>query len=155
MESSRTSLASRTSSRTHFEALGLEVSSSRKLPCPRLEDSSIFWTVEILLENARNHAENLRRPFFVFLKWRLPEKSFFKDLFRLKKNFKTFFLENTYACVLGPWPWPREGLSWASKFFCVLGLGLEPCVLDSTSDCYQNFFNLLKKKNIAKHSSLI
>ena len=38
------------------------------------------------------------------------------------------------------WPWPREGLSLerlflalASDFFCVLGLGLEPCVLDSTS----------------------
>ena len=35
-------------------------------------------------------------------------------------------------------PWPREGLfserlSLASDFFCVLGLGLEPCVLDSTS----------------------
>ena len=36
--------------------------------------------------------------------------------------------------------WPREGLSskrlslaLASDFFCVLGLGLEPCVLDSTS----------------------
>ena len=38
-------------------------------------------------------------------------------------------------------PWPRECLSskrlslaLASDFFCVLGLGLEPCVLDSTSD---------------------
>ena len=36
-------------------------------------------------------------------------------------------------------PWPREDLSskrlsLASNFFCVLGLGLEPCVLDSTSD---------------------
>ena len=37
-------------------------------------------------------------------------------------------------------PWPRECLSserlslaFASDFFCVLGLGLEPCVLDSTS----------------------
>ena len=30
------------SSRTHFEVLGLEASSPRKLPCPRLEDSSIF-----------------------------------------------------------------------------------------------------------------
>ena len=31
-------------------------------------------------------------------------------------------------------PWPRERLTLASDFFCVLGLGLEPCVLDSTSD---------------------
>ena len=37
-------------------------------------------------------------------------------------------------------PWPREGLSskrlflaLASDFFCVLGLGFELCVLDSTS----------------------
>ena len=37
-------------------------------------------------------------------------------------------------------PWPREVLSserlslaLASDFFCVLGFGLEPCVLDSTS----------------------
>ena len=35
-----------------------------------------------------------------------------------------------------PWPWPRiffGSLALASDFFCVLGLGLEPCVLDSTS----------------------
>ena len=53
VESSRTSLASRTSSRTDFEVLGLglegqvlglglEASSPRKLACPRLEDSTIF-----------------------------------------------------------------------------------------------------------------
>ena len=51
VQSSMTSLASRTSSRTHFEVfglclegqvLGLESSSSRKLPCPRLEDSTSF-----------------------------------------------------------------------------------------------------------------
>ena len=57
VESSRTSLASR----SHFEVLGLEASSPRKLPCPRLDDSTIFYTVAILLENARNLAENLRR----------------------------------------------------------------------------------------------
>ena len=40
VESSRTSLASR----THFEVLGLglEATSPRKLPCPWLEDSTIF-----------------------------------------------------------------------------------------------------------------
>ena len=45
VESSRTSLASR----THFEVLGLglEASSPRKLACPRLEDSTIFWNVKI------------------------------------------------------------------------------------------------------------
>ena len=64
-----------------------------------------------------------------------------------KKFLKTCFLENTSSCVLCPWPWPRSFLSLASRgpvlgkavlgldlgFFCVLGLGLEPCVLDSTS----------------------
>ena len=46
-------------------------------------------------------------------------------------------------------PWPRECLSserlslaLASDFFCVLGLGLEPCVLDSTS-------GHLAKQNVA------
>ena len=60
VESSRTSLASR----THFEVLGLglEALGPRKLPCPRLEDSNIFWTVKILLENARNLEENLQIP---------------------------------------------------------------------------------------------
>ena len=72
VESSRTSLASR----THFEVLGLglviegqvlgvglEASSPRKLPCPQLEDSTIFLTVVISLENARKLAENLRTAF--------------------------------------------------------------------------------------------
>ena len=54
VESSKTSLASR----THFEVLGLEASSPRKLTCPRFEDSTIFWTVKILFKNARNNAEN-------------------------------------------------------------------------------------------------
>ena len=52
--------------------------------------------------------------------------------------------ENTFR---SPWPraffypWPRECLSLeglslalASDFFCALGLGHEPCILDSTSD---------------------
>ena len=34
--------------RTHFEVFGLEASSRRKLPCPRLEDSSIFRILKIL-----------------------------------------------------------------------------------------------------------
>ena len=68
------------------------------------------------------------------------------------KTFFFFFLESTCLCVVGPWPWPwpRELLSLASRgsvlgkavlglglgFFCVLVLGLEPCVLDSTSGKY-------------------
>ena len=61
-----------------------------------------------------------------------------------KKFLKTFlFSENTCHCVLGlglehSCPSSREGLSSEAVhtlglgFFCVLGLGLEPCVLDST-----------------------
>ena len=67
---------------------------------------------------------------------------------RLKKNFKTLFLEEHLR--LCPWPWPRAFLSLVSRgcvlekpvlglgfglgFFCVLGL--VPCVLDSTSMIY-------------------
>ena len=59
VESSRTFLASRMSSKTRFEVLGLglegqvlwfalKASSSRKLPCSQLEDSTIFWIAKIL-----------------------------------------------------------------------------------------------------------
>ena len=143
MESSRTSLASM----TDFEVLvlGLEASSPRKLPCPRLEDSTIFWTIEILLESARNLAVNLRRPFFVFLKWKLPEKNFLKTFFAWKKFLKTFFLrllENFFknlfflrifapvSLVLGfglekacLWPW---------NFFVSLALALASSLVSST-----------------------
>ena len=76
VESSRTSLASRTSSRTHFEVLGLglEASSPWPWPWPRSLRSSktalssargqhYFWTVKILSENAINLVENLYIPF--------------------------------------------------------------------------------------------
>ena len=135
------------SSRTHFEVLGLslEASSPRKLACPRLKGSTIFWIVKIFWST-----------------WKFFWKTFF-SVDRLKKFCEDFFfeiawknlckpffcLENTCACVLGPWPWAF--LSLASRvsvlgravvglglgFFCVLGLGLEPCVLDSTSVIYQ------------------
>ena len=142
MESSRTSLASRTSSRTHFEVLGLglglegqvlglEASSPRKLACPRLEDSTIFWIVKILWsawkifwktyfrgDRSKNFCEDL---FFFFFFLEIAWKIFVKTYF-------FFFLESTCACVLGPWPWPRAFLSLASRVSVlgkvVLGLGL-------------------------------
>ena len=114
MESSKTSLASR----THFEVLGLghEASSPRKLPCPRLEDSTIFEPLKF--------------------RWKTPEtlRKICKDLFLvsssrdcLKKIFSRpfFFFWKTLASVslalasrgsvlglglelfLCPWPWPR------------------------------------------------
>ena len=115
VESSRTSLALRTSLRTHFEVLGLglegqvlgvglEASSSQKLTCPRLEDSTIFLIVKIL-----------------WSAWKIFWKTFFCGD-RLK-NFceDLFLLESTCPFVLGPWPWPRAFLSLASSI-PVLGL---------------------------------
>ena len=52
--------------------------------------------------------------------WRSPEKI-----------FEDFFFQNTCACVLGPWPWPRAFLSLASRGSvlgkAVLGLGFFLC----------------------------
>ena len=146
------SLASRTSSRTRFEVLslglqgqvlglGLEAWSPLKLPCPLLENSTVFWILRILLENARNLAENLRRPFLFFsfgdcLKKIL--KTFFWDRLKI---LNTFFFAPVSLVLDLSCPWPREGLSLvglslASDFFCVLGL--EPSVLDSTSGYHVN-----------------
>ena len=48
-----------------------------------------------------------------------------------------------------PWPWP-----WPRVFFCVLGLGLglEPCVLDSTSVSYYNRNNYGQTPKIYHYS---
>ena len=135
VEFSRTSLASRTSSRTHFEVLGLglEASSPQKLACPRLEDSTIFELLKFweALENFYG------KHFFVKIAWKIFVKTFF-----------FFFVWRALvlvSLVLGlglehSCPWPRECLSserlslaLASDFSCVFGLCLEPCVLDSTS----------------------
>ena len=114
-------------------------------------NSSKLFIFKIMLENARNLAENLRRP-FVFVSFGDRLKNFFEDLF--------FSFWSTFcACVLGPWPWPRAFLFLASRgsalgraalglgFFCVVGLGLEPCVLDSTSDNYSSVFTLFFSSN--------
>ena len=96
-------------------------------------NSRDLFIFKIMKENARNLAENLRRPFLL---------SSFGD--RPKKKFEDLFLENTCACVLGlehSCPWPREclpseklSLALVPDFFCVLGL--EPCVLDTTCICF-------------------
>ena len=100
---------------------------SSKIACPRLNDSTIFeW-----LKFCRSPENFVSTPFF----WRSSEKNF----------RRSFFLETLafVSLVLGLGlehfcPWPREclsseRLSLVSDFFCVLGLGLEPCVLDSIS----------------------
>ena len=98
-----------------------------------------------LLKFCRSSKNFFWRPFFVdrlkkFFSeffWRSPEKKF------LRPFFFFFFLEN--ACRLCPWPQAylslassilvleRAVLGLGRRFFCVLGLGLEPFVLDSTS----------------------
>ena len=104
-----------------------------------------------LLKFCRSLEKNFRRNFLLENAWKKILKTLvFWGGDRLKKIFEDFFsLENTCAWVLGLWPWPRAFLSLASGesvlgravlglglgFFCVLGLGLglEPCALDSTS----------------------
>ena len=77
------------------------------------------------------------------MKKNFEDLSIFED--RLKKIFEDFLWRTLafVSLVLGlehSCPWPRECLSLkrlslalASDIFCVLGLGLEPFVLDSTS----------------------
>ena len=138
VESSRTSLASRTSSRTHFEVLGLglEASSPRKLACPRLEDRSIFWIVKILWSAWKifwktvfrgYRLKNFREAFFFFR--RSPEKflwrpffSFFGEQLRLcpwslASSFPVLGLESVCPRRGCPWPWP-----WPRIFFVSLAL---------------------------------
>ena len=132
VESSTTSLASRTYFEVLILGLRLEASSLWKLPCPRLEDSTIFCTVEILLENVGNIAENLRRPFLFSSNGNHLEK-FFKNLF----YFILFFWRSPEKVVWRPFFFLRTlapvslVLGLGLGFFCVLGL--EPYVLNSTS----------------------
>ena len=76
-------------SRTHFEVLGLETSSPRKLACPRREDSTIFWIVKILWSAWKI----FWKTFFVEIAWKIFVKTFF-----------FFFGEHLRLCL---WPWPR------------------------------------------------
>ena len=112
---------------------------------PSARDSTIFlicwkWakvTIIFFCVGARQRPRgNLWRPFFS------------EDV----QKFAIFFDEDLFfrrlLAKLRPWLWPRDFLSLASResvfgksilglglgFFCVLGLGLNPCVLESTSD---------------------
>ena len=158
-------------SRTHFEVLGLglesqvlglglEASSPRKLPCPRLEDSTIFWIVKILQIAWRICLNTF---FFLFFFWgRL--KIYFEDRFFF---FFFFFGEHLRLC---PWSLassipvlsvervcPRKGCPWPRpRIFCVLGLvwpralcpRLHLCFKSSKIPCPRSrtalFFDLLK-----------
>ena len=141
------------SSRTHFEVLGLglEASSPRKLACPRVEDSTIFWIVKILWSAWK-----------IFWKTSFCGdclKNFCEDLFfwrALSLVSLVLGLGLEHSC-----PWPRECLSserlslaLASDFFCVLGLGLEPCVLDFTSALYEAVFCTMVTFTRVRHTKV-
>ena len=118
-----------------------------KSPFWKVFFGEMYKILEMLLGNARKFAEKLRRP-FLFSSIGDSLKKVLKTFFLRspEKNFEDFFFENTCTCLLGCWPWPPAFLSLASRgsvlgravlglslgFFCVLGL--EPSVLDSTSD---------------------
>ena len=138
MESSWTSLASRTSWRTHFEVLGLglEANKPSKMSCPRLKDSTIFDVVrmghghDLLFTQLRKTVE---------ISWKICE-----DLFFLKNAWKiflrtVFFFRTLAPCIPGPWPWsqhscpwPREGLSLRSRSLASIFLSLGSKVVSST-----------------------
>ena len=113
MESSRTSLASRTSSRAHFEVLGLGLEGQvlglgLEASCPR---KLAFWKTFFCGDRLKNFCEDL---FFALV---------------------SLVLGLEHSCS-----WPQECLSLerlslalASDFFVSLALA-SPCVLDSTSD---------------------
>ena len=145
VESSRTSLASRTSSRTHFKVLGLglEVKSLALASRPEfLENWPVLGSRTALFFELLKFCGALEKffwkRFFVEIAWKIYVKTFFFFFFFFfleiawKIFVKTFFffsfLESTCACVLGPWPWPQAFLSLASRVSvlvkAVLGLGL-------------------------------
>ena len=100
------------SSRTHFEVLGLglEASSPRKLPCPRLEDSTIFEPLKFRWNTPETCGKSAKTFFLVSLSrdrlkknfWRpfSPEKLFWRHFFfeiAWKIFLKTFFFWRTLA----------------------------------------------------------
>ena len=127
MESSRTSLAERSSSRTHFEVLvlglkgqvlSLEASSPRKLPCPRLGDSTFLEPLKFSWKTSKILRKSCEDPFlFSAVGDRLKNLVFLKTFFLRTLAPVSFVLGLEHSC-----PWPREGMSrkglsltWASS----------------------------------------
>ena len=113
------------------DVFGLEASSPRKLACPQLEDSSIFWIVKILCsawkifwktffcgDRLKNFCEDL---FFFFFSWRSPEKFLWRPFFfwrALALVSLVLGLGLEHSC-----PWPREVLS-SERLSLALGSSL-------------------------------
>ena len=114
------------SSRTQFDVLdlGREACKSSKMPCPRLEGSTIFWLAEnlprswALLEHARELANFRAKIFFLYA-----DRPNFAENLRLFER-RPFFYESSFAlcfwffgidrvCPRKVCPWPRIFLcSW-------------------------------------------
>ena len=121
MELSRTSLVSRTFSRTHFELLGLEASSPRKLLCPSsriapfLEPLKSCWKTP---DTSRKICEDL----FLFCSSEDHLKKILEDLFCEKKNFEDIFFNGKHLRLcLRSKALPSRG------FVPGLGLGIFLC----------------------------
>ena len=78
------------SSRTHFEVLGIEASNPRKLPCPRLEDSTIFEPLKSRWKTPETLRKICKDLFFVSSSKDCLKKKFWRP-FRLKKYFVDLF----------------------------------------------------------------
>ena len=125
--------------KTHFEALGLEASSPRKLPCLGSRTALFFKSFKF----CRLPEKNLCRRCFLEITEKLFENLFFSN--RLNKFIKDLVIFIIFSEPLCPTPRKglfSEGLSLASDFFCVLGL--EPCILDSTSVRLSQILSLLR-----------
>ena len=128
---------------------------SSKIALSSARGHHYFWTAEILLENARNLAENLQRPFFLvsssrdrlkkFLKtfffWKKFLKTFFFEIAR-NKNLKTFFFLDNLRLLpwslasrgsllgleifLSPWPWPQALCPRLHLWYCNIWYKTKP-----------------------------
>ena len=126
------------SSRTHFEVLGLEgqafglgleAPSPRKLPVLGSRTALFFELLKNFVDRLKKNFEDL----FLEIAGKIKKKFFLRLFFGEHLPLVSFVLGLglEHSC-----PCPRKGcpLAHSVGFFCVLGLGLEPCVLDSTSD---------------------
>ena len=141
VESSRSSLVSRTSSRKHFvvfglglegQVLGLEASSPRKLPCPWPRTAQFFETTKFrrkMPETLRKICEDL----FFEIAWKAFLKIFFFFFWKhwrlcpwssaLASRIPVLGLDRVYLREVGPEPW---------DYFCVLVLALASSLVSST-----------------------
>ena len=118
---------------------------SSKIGLSSVRGQHYFLNCQNVVERLKNFLEN------VFL-WRSLEKFLWRPFFwrALALVYLVLGLGLEHSC-----PWPRECLSseslslvLASDFFCVLGFGLEPYVLDSTSGSSSTFIFFVRNTHV-------